>query len=64
MCARENFLERSNSVLQGNKFTLITGENLCDLERLRHETLDLTRTLDLQSSQFTHHISKQENYSP
>ena len=47
MRAREDLLEGADSVLQGDKLALETGEDLRDLERLRHETLDLTRTLDL-----------------
>jgi hypothetical protein len=48
--AGDDLLERADGVLQRNKLALITGEDLRDLEGLRHETLDLTRTLDLVDS--------------
>ena len=44
---RENLLEGADGVLEGDELALITSEDLGDLERLRHETLDLTSTLDL-----------------
>jgi len=44
---RENLLEGADGVLERHELTLITSEDLGDLERLRHETLDLTSTLDL-----------------
>ena len=43
----ENLLEGTHGVFQGHEFTFITSEDLGDLERLRHETLDFTSTLDL-----------------
>lgn len=48
MGTRQDLLERADGVLEGNKTTLDTSEDLGDLERLRHETLDLTSTLDSQ----------------
>ena len=45
--SRDDLLERADRVLQWHKLALITREHLRDLERLRHETLDFTRTLDL-----------------
>ena len=47
MGTSENLLERPNGILEGHKSTFETGEDLGDLERLRHETLDLTGTFDL-----------------
>jgi hypothetical protein len=44
--AGEDFLEGANGVLQWHKFALITGEDLGDLEGLRHETLDFTGTFN------------------
>ena len=43
----KDFTERPDGVLEGDKLALETSEDLCDLEGLRHETLDLTSTLDL-----------------
>ena len=43
----DDLLEGADGVLQRHKLALIASENLRDLEGLRHETLDLTRTLDL-----------------
>ena len=47
MGTREDLLERADGVLERDKLALVTSEDLGDLERLRHETLDLTSTLDL-----------------
>ena len=47
MGTREDLLEGADSVLEGDELALETSEDLGDLERLRHETLDLTSTLDL-----------------
>ena len=47
--ARDDLLEGADRVLERDELALVTGEDLCDLERLRHETLDLTSTLDLSS---------------
>ena len=44
---RDDLLEGADRVLEWDELALVTGEDLCDLERLRHETLDLTSTLDL-----------------
>lgn len=46
MMTIENFLEGADCILQWYKLALITGEDLGDLERLRHETLDFTGTFD------------------
>jgi hypothetical protein len=48
MLTRENFLEGTDRFLEWNELALETSENLGNLERLRHETLDLTSTLDLK----------------
>lgn len=48
MGTREDLLEGADGVLERNETTLDTSEDLGDLERLRHETLDLTSTLDSQ----------------
>ena len=45
--AREDLLEGADGVLEGDELALETSEDLRDSEGLRHETLDLTRTLDL-----------------
>lgn len=45
---RENLLERANGVLEGDKLAFKASEDLGNLERLRHETLNLTRTLHLK----------------
>ena len=45
--AREDLLEGANGVLEGHELALVASEDLRDLEGLRHETLDLTRALDL-----------------
>ena len=47
MGTREDLLEGADGVLERDELALETSENLSDLERLRHETLDLTSTLDL-----------------
>ena len=47
--AGEDLLERADGLLQGDELALETSEDLGDLEGLRHETLDLTSTLDLSS---------------
>ena len=47
MCTAQDLLEGTNGVLQRHKLALVTSEDLGDLERLRHETLDFTSTLDL-----------------
>ena len=47
----ENLLKGTHGVFQRHEFTFITSENLGDLERLRHETLDFTSTLDLSNKQ-------------
>lgn len=44
----KNLLERSDSVLEGNKSSLKTSENLSDGEGLRQESLDLSSSLDGQ----------------
>ena len=46
MRSGQDLLEGPDGVLEGNEFTLITREDLGDLEMLRHETLDLTCALD------------------
>ena len=46
MLAGKDLLERTDRLFQGDEFALETSEDLGDLERLRHETLDLTSTLD------------------
>ena len=51
MGASEDLLEGADGVLEGDELALITSEDLCDLEGLRHETLDLTSTLDLRMDQ-------------
>jgi hypothetical protein len=43
----EDRLKRLNGVLKGDEATLETSEDFSHRERLRHETLDLTGTLDL-----------------
>ena len=45
--ALDDLLEGTDGILQWDELALITSEDLGDLERLRHETLDLTSTLDL-----------------
>ena len=50
MLARKNLLKGADGILERNELALITSEDLCDLERLRHETLDLTCALDLCES--------------
>ena len=45
--AGEDLLERADGLLEGHELALEAGEDLRDLEGLRHEALDLTRTLDL-----------------
>ena len=47
MLASENLLEGADGVLERDELALEAGEDLRDRERLRHETLDLTGTLDL-----------------
>ena len=49
MLAGKDLLERADRLLQGDELALETSEDLGDLEGLRHETLDLTSTLDLSS---------------
>jgi hypothetical protein len=49
VCARKDLLKRADSVLQRHELAFVTREDLCDLEGLRHETLDLTSTLNLVS---------------
>jgi hypothetical protein len=49
VCTRKNLPERADGVLQGYELAFVTREDLCDLEGLRHETLNLTSTLDLVS---------------
>ena len=46
MLTVEDLLEGSDGVLQRHKLALVTGEDLRDLEGLRHETLDLAGTFD------------------
>ena len=48
MLPGDNLLERADGLLQGDELALETSEDLRDLEGLRHETLDLTRALDLE----------------
>ena len=50
MCTREDLLEGANGVLERDELALVTSEDLSDGERLRHETLDFTSTLDLGKS--------------
>jgi hypothetical protein len=57
--AAENFLEGADGVLERNKLALITGEDLRDSERLRHETLNLTSPLDLTQ----HYVSQRIDHS-
>ena len=45
--AGEDLLEGADGVLEGHELALVASEDLRDLEGLRHETLDLTRALDL-----------------
>ena len=52
MGTRENLLEGTHSVFQRDEFTLITSEDLGDLERLRHETLNFTSTLNLSINRY------------
>lgn len=47
MLAGKDLPERADSLLQRDELALETGEDLGDGEGLRHETLDLTSTLDL-----------------
>ena len=47
MCSGKDLLEGTNGVLEGHELALVTGEDLGDGERLRHETLDFTSALDL-----------------
>lgn len=44
--AVHDHLEGADGILQVDQLTLDTGEDLCDGERLREETLQLTRALD------------------
>ena len=48
VCTRENFLERADCVLERHEFAFVASEDLGDLERLGHETLDLASTFDLK----------------
>ena len=48
MLSGKDLLEGADGVLERDKLALITSEDLSDLERLRHETLDLAGTLDGQ----------------
>lgn len=50
MQTRDNLFEGANGILQRHKLALVTSEDLCDLERLRHETLDLARAFDLATT--------------
>ncbi len=50
MLSSNDLLEGTDGVLQRNELALVTGEDLGDLERLRHEALNLTGTFDLQNS--------------
>jgi hypothetical protein len=43
----KDLLERPDCVLEGDKPAIETGEDLGNLVRLRHETLDFTGTLNL-----------------
>ena len=47
MLASQDLLEGADALLERHELALETSEDLGDLERLRHETLDLTRALDL-----------------
>ena len=47
MGASEDLLKGADGILEGDELALITSEDLGNLEGLRHETLDLTSTLDL-----------------
>ncbi len=47
MCTRKNLLERADGFFQRDETTFVTGEDLSNLERLRHETLDLAGTFNL-----------------
>ena len=48
MSTRQDLLEGADGVLERDKTTLETSEDLGDGEGLGHETLDLTSTLDLK----------------
>ncbi len=50
MRAGKDFTERADGVLQWNELAFVTSEDLGDLERLRHETLNLASTFDLITS--------------
>jgi len=43
----EDLLEGADGVLEGHELALEASEDLSDLERLGHETLNLASTLDL-----------------
>jgi hypothetical protein len=43
----KNLLEGADGILEGNELAFVSCEDLGDSERLRHETLDFTSTLDL-----------------
>ena len=49
--ASDDFLEGTDGVLEGDELAFETGENLSDLERLGHETLDFAGTFDLVFAQ-------------
>ena len=49
--AGDDFLEGTDGVLEGDEFAFETSENLSDLERLGHETLDFAGTFDLVFAQ-------------
>lgn len=46
---RKDLLEGSDGIFKGNELALIASEDLGNLERLGHETLDLTSTLNLKA---------------
>lgn len=61
MVAREDLLEGADRLLQRDELTLVAGEDLRDLERLRHETLDLTRALDSELVLFRQLVHTQDS---
>jgi hypothetical protein len=42
-----NFLEGADGILEGHELALVTGEDLGNLEGLRHEPLNFASPLDL-----------------
>lgn len=60
---REGIMGTGKDLLERRKFTLVTSEDLGDLERLQYETLDLTGTLDLEVSLVTAAQEIESKYS-